>query len=201
MLDAVLIDQLRVLFKDLNSQFILDSIVDPNHRKRTELLETLDDLASCSPHITTRNKDGEGLQFVILKDGKDVGIKFRCTPNGHEFSSLVLAILNSDGKGKTLPDENIISRIRQLNGPVHLLTYVNLTCLICSEVVQMLNAITIYSDQIQHEIVDGGINKMEVIEKQIMNLPSVYADGELILIGRACYNEILDKLEAKYGTH
>lgn len=201
MLDTVLKDQLRTLFKDLNGQYVLDVTVSPKHNKREELVEMLNDLASCSSHITCQFKDGDGLMFHILKDGKDMNIRFRSTPNGHEFSSLILAILNCDGKGKNLPSDTIIERIKNLNGPIHLTTYVNLTCLACSEVVQTLNAITVFSNQINHEIVDGGINKLEVIEKNIMNLPTVFADGELFLIGRADYATVLGKLEAKYGTH
>lgn len=201
MLDTVLKDQLRTLFKDLNQQYILEVVVAPNHPKRGELVEMLDDLASCSTHIATRFKDGDGLYFTILQNEKSTRVKFRSTPNGHEFSSLILAILNYDGKGKNLPGEALIERIKKLNGPISLTTYVNLTCLACSEVVQALNAITVYSDQISHEIVDGGINKMEVIEKRIMNLPSVFANGELFLIGRTDYLTLVEKLEAKYGTH
>lgn len=200
MLDDVLKDQLRVLFKDLNAHYTLDAVVAPQHPKRAELLETLCDLATCSTHITLRSRDGNGLQFTILKNEQDTRIKFRSTPNGHEFSALVHTILNCDGKEKTPPDEHIVKRIRQLKGPIHLVTYVNLSCLVCSEVVQTLNIIIKYNDQIYHEIVDGGINKMEVIEKKIINLPSVFANYELFFVGRANYSAIIEKLESKYGT-
>ena len=66
--------------------------------------------------------DGEGLEFILLKDGAKTGIKFRGVPNGHEFTSLLLAILNSDGKGKNFPDESICNRVKALNGPIHLTT-------------------------------------------------------------------------------
>lgn len=201
MLDTVLKDQLRTLFQDLTEQYVLDAVVSPTHPKRTELLEMLNDLANCSSHITCRSQDGKGLQFTILKNEQSTRICFRSTPNGHEFSSLILAILNSDGKGKNLPNHTIIERIKKLKGPIHLTTYVNLTCLACSEIVQSLNTITIFSDHIHHEIVDGGINKLEIIEKNIMGLPSVFADGELFLVGRADYPTLIDKLELKYGSH
>lgn len=200
MLDTVLKDQLRVLFKELLAQYTLDVVVSSKHPKRGELLELLDDIVSCSSQISYQVTDGEGLQFTILKNGKSTGIKFRSTPNGHEFSSFILAILNCDGKGKNQPNESIKEQIKKLKGPINLVTYINLSCLSCSEVVQALNVITILSDQVNHEIVDGGINKLEVIEKNIMALPCVFADGELFLIGRAGYPELIEKLEAKYGT-
>lgn len=84
--------------------------------------------------------DGEGLEFILLKDGAKTGIKFRGVPNGHEFTSLLLAILNSDGKGKNFPDESICNRVKALNGSIHLTTYVSLTCTNCPDVVQALNA-------------------------------------------------------------
>jgi len=200
MLDTILKDQLRVLFKNLEHHYVLDATVSPKHPKQEELITVLDDLASCSDKITYRIADGEGLQFIILKNEVSTRIKFRSTPNGHEFSSVVLAILNSDGQGKNLPGEAAIERIKQLKGPIKLKTYVNLTCLACSEVVQALNAITGYNEQISHEIVDGGINKLEVIEKNILGLPSVFANEELFLVGRTDYSTLIDKLETKYGT-
>lgn len=201
MLDNVIKKQLRVLFRNLDAHYTLDVVVTPKHPKRTELLDTLNDFASCSTHITLQSKDGDGLHFSILKDGKDLRIKFRSIPNGHEFSALVFAILNSDDKEQTSPDKHIVERVQQLRGPIHLVTYVSLTCVICSEVVQTLNTIIKFNNQIHHEIVDGGINKMEVIRRKVMSLPSVFADRELFLVGRVNYTTILDKLEAKYGTY
>lgn len=201
MLDSVLKDQLTTLFKDLSEQYVLDVVVSPTHPKRGELLEMLNELASCSDRITCNLTDGDGLQFTIIRNGKSTRIKFRSTPNGHEFSSLILAILNCDGKGRNLPDEETIERIKNLKGPIDLTTYVNLSCLICSEIVQSLDVITIFNEEISHEIVDGGINKLEVIEKNVMGLPSVYANDDLFLVGRADYSTLLDKLEAKYGTN
>ena len=78
----------------------------------------------------------------FIKDGAKTGIKFRGVPNGHEFTSLLLAILNSDGKGKNFPDESICNRVKALNGSIHLTTYVSLTCTNCPDVVQALNAMT-----------------------------------------------------------
>lgn len=120
MLDTVLKDQLRTLFKDLNEHYMFDMVVSPTHPKRGELVELLNDLATCSDHLSCEVKDGMGLQFTILKNGESTRIKFRSTPNGHEFSSLVLAILNCDGKGKNLPGETLIHRIQNLKGPIHL---------------------------------------------------------------------------------
>lgn len=201
MLDSSLKKQLQTFFKDLEAQYVFDVTVSPTHTQYAQLKELLSDVCECSPNISLRITEGTGLQFSLLKNEEDTRIKFRCTPNGHEFSSLILAILNCDGKGKNFPSETITKRIQQLKGPIQLITYINLSCLACSEIVQSLNVVTSLNNQITHEIVDGGINKLEVIEKHIMALPTVLADGSSFLIGRATYPDIIDKLEAKYGTN
>lgn len=151
MLEDALKDQLRGIFAALDSQYTLDVIVSPDHESRNELTELLEDVASCSENISCNFRDGEGLEFSLLKDGEKTGIKFRAVPNGHEFTSLLLAILNSDGKGKNLPDENIGKRIKALKGPVKITTYVSLTCTNCPDVVQALNAMVTLNPDIKHE--------------------------------------------------
>ena len=123
--------------------------------------------------------------------------KFRGVPNGHEFTSLLLAILNSDGKGKNIPDESICNRVKALNGPVKLTTYVSLTCTNCPDVVQALNAMATLNPEISHEMVDGAINQEEVAAMKVQGVPSVFADGKLIHVGRGDFGELLGKLEAQ----
>ena len=131
---------------------------------------------------------------------KKTRIKFRGIPNGHEFTSLLLAILNSDGKGKNIPDGSLQKRIAALKGPIRLTTYVSLTCTNCPDVVQALNLMAILNDNIEHEMVDGAINQAEVEALHIQGVPSVYADGKLIHVGRGEFGELLEKLEATYGS-
>ena len=99
MLDSSMRNQLSGIFSGLTNEYIFDIQVSPEHESRKELLELLNDVASCSDKITVQVADGEGLEFSLLKNGEKTGIKFRGVPNGHEFTSLLLAILNSDGKG------------------------------------------------------------------------------------------------------
>lgn len=199
MLDKVLTDQLRFLFKDLQNHYIFNVEVADKHSKRQELIELLNDVCECSPNISYIINEGKGLEFTLYKNKNNTGIKFRCVPNGHEFSSLIMVILNCDGKGKNMPDEETQNRIKTIKGPIHLKTYVNLTCLSCSELVQMINIIAILNNQISHEIIDGGINKMEVILLEIQNVPTVYANDKIIQIGRSNFKEFIEKLETKFG--
>lgn len=201
MLDVAMKNQLAGIFSGLAGNYTFDIRVSPQHESKDELLELLNDVASCSDKISCQVNDGEGLQFTLVKDGKPTGIKFRAVPNGHEFTSLLLAILNSDGKGKNIPDESIQNRVKSLKGPIHLTTYVSLTCTNCPDVVQALNAMTTLNSGITHETVDGAINQKEVEEMKVQGVPSVFADGKLIHVGRSDFGELLSKLEETYGLN
>lgn len=201
MLDVAMKNQLAGIFSGLAGNYTFDIRVSPQHESKDELLELLNDVASCSDKISCQINDGEGLQFTLVKDGKPTGIKFRAVPNGHEFTSLLLAILNSDEKGKNIPDESIQNRVKSLKGPIHLTTYVSLTCTNCPDVVQALNAMTTLNSGITHETVDGAINQREVEEMKVQGVPSVFADGKLIHVGRSDFGELLSKLEEAYGLN
>lgn len=201
MLDVAMKNQLAGIFSGLAGNYTFDIRVSPQHESKDELLELLNDVASCSDKISCQVNDGERLQFTLVKDGKPTGIKFRAVPNGHEFTSLLLAILNSDGKGKNIPDESIQNRVKSLKGPIHLTTYVSLTCTNCPDVVQALNAMTTLNSGITHETVDGAINQKEVEEMKVQGVPSVFADGKLIHVGRSDFGELLSKLEEAYGLN
>ncbi len=199
MLEETLKEQLRNIFAGLEAKYTFDITVSSLYENRKELLELLQDVADCSDHIGLQIKEGEGLAFVLLKNGEDTGIRFRGIPNGHEFTSLLMAILNSDGKGKNIPDKGICERIAALNGPIHLTTYVSLTCTNCPDVVQALNVMAILNPAIRHEMVDGALYQTEVEERKIQGVPSVFADGQLIHVGRGELGELWEKLEKKYG--
>lgn len=199
MLESALKEQLKGIFASLNSSYTFHIQVASSHESRTELLELLGDVASTSERIDLQTSEGERLAFSILKDGRPTGISFRGVPNGHEFTSLLLAILNLDGKGKNFPDEGICHRVKALKGPVRLTTYVSLTCTNCPDVVQALNAMTTLNPQITHEMVDGALYQEEVDALHIQGVPAVFADGKLLHVGRGEFGELLAKLESQYG--
>ena len=111
MLDSAIKDQLKGLFAQLEAHYTFDIFVHPQHESRAELVDLLEEVASCSDKLSCRLQDSEGLKFILLKEGKDTGITFRAVPGGHEFTSLLMAVLNADGKGKNFPDEFITRRI------------------------------------------------------------------------------------------
>ncbi|MCP9611026.1 alkyl hydroperoxide reductase subunit F [Coprobacter tertius] len=200
MLDSIIKEQIKTIFEGLEAEYLFDITASQQHESYKELLELLEDVSSCSDKITFRIKEGEGLSFMLLRNEKETGIKFRAVPNGHEFSSLLLAILNLDGKGKNFPDEGICDRVRALNGPIRLTTYVSLSCTNCPDVVQALNVMTTLNNGIWHEMVDGAINQAEVDALKLQGVPAVYADGELLHVGRGDFGTLLEKLESRYGS-
>ena len=200
MLDTSIKEQLTSILSNLNAHYTFDVTVNSKHESREELLELLNDFASCSDKLSCIERESDGLAFSLLKNGEPTGIRFRGVPNGHEFTSLLMAIVNSDGKGKNMPDQAIQERIKALRGPINLSTYVSLTCTNCPDVVQALNIMAILNPTITHEMVEGGINQEEVERLKIQAVPSVYADGELLHVGRGDFNVLLAKLEEKYGS-
>uniref|UniRef100_UPI003FEF0403 alkyl hydroperoxide reductase subunit F n=1 Tax=Prevotella sp. TaxID=59823 RepID=UPI003FEF0403 len=202
MLDRDILEQVKTLLAGLKSHYVLRAALSPGHQKAGELEGFLTDFCSCSPmlELQTEAADGGRLEFAIVKDGAPTGITFRGIPGGHEFTSLLLALLNADGAGKNLPDGAVAARIRALKGPVRLRTYMSLSCTNCPDVVQALNVVTLLGTDVEHEIVDGGLWQDEVAALGIQGVPSVFADGELLHVGRGDLGVLLDELEAKYGS-
>lgn len=125
-------------------------------------------------------------------------ICFQAVPNGHEFSSLLLAVLNADGKGKNLPDDATRRRIECLQGNATVTTYMSLSCTNCPDVVQAINVMTLLNPRLSHRIVDGALHENEVQQLKIQAVPSVWLNGESIHVGRSNLGELLDKLESKW---
>ncbi|MBR8718910.1 Alkyl hydroperoxide reductase subunit F [Bacteroides pyogenes] len=200
MLDIALKEQLKTIFAALESDFIFDIRVPARHESREELIEMMEEVAACSERLSCHVQESDCLEFDILKNGKPSGISFRGIPNGHEFTSLLLAVLNLDGKGKNFPDEAVAQRIKALKGPVALTTYVSLTCTNCPDVVQALNLMSVLNPSVSHQMVDGTLYQEEVDALKIQGVPSVFADGKLLHVGRGELGELLAKLEERYGA-
>ncbi len=200
MLDISLKKQVTEIFSGLEADYCFDIHISKQHDSYNELISLLEDVASCSDKITIKQTESNGLVFHLIKNNEPTGISFRGIPTGHEFTSLLLAVLNSDGKGKNFPDEYISNRIKELKGPIKLTTYVSLTCTNCPDIVQALNMMTVLNPTISHEMVDGAINQQEVEALKLQGVPAVFADGQLLHVGRGELGELLTKLENIYGT-
>ena len=202
MLDSTILQQVTEIFRNLEADYTFRISYAPLREESSQLIEFLNDFASTSPHLNIEKHEAEGntLCFALLKNGKETGITFRGIPNGHEFTSLLLAVLNADGKGKNLPDEGIARRIQALQGDIRLQTYVSLTCTNCPDVVQTFNIMALLNPNIRHEMVDGALFQEEVDKLNVQAVPSVFANGKLLHVGRGSLGELLEKLEAVYQS-
>ena len=198
-LDQNILNQLQGLFANLKHQYTL--LVEHAGCPKSDELETLArDFASTSPQLSAEVRNTDVLRLSILRDGQPTGISFRAIPGGHEFTSLILAVLNADGQGKNLPEEVFLRRIAALKTPLRLTTYASLSCTNCPEVIQALNIMALYNEGLEHEMVDGALFQDEVNARSISSVPAVYAGDTLVHIGKASLGELLAALEEKIGA-
>lgn len=199
MLEKEMLDQLKSVFTKLEKT--VEIVVDKStHEDQSKLFEMLTALASTSENIVLKESGKEVTvpEFHIEYDGKPNGIAFKGIPGGHEFSSLILAILNSDKKGK-FPDELIQSRIKKLKGPINLRTYISLTCENCPDVVQNLNLMAIIHPNFSHQMVDGGYVQDEIQKLGVQGVPSVMSGEKLVSSGKVQLVDLIEKLEKNFG--
>lgn len=203
-LDKEIIDQLKNIFSKLDVSILLLIQGSPASPKRMEMEEFANDFASSSDRIEVKVEDfpteEDAPVLAIWRDGVPTGIQFVGVPGGHEFSSLVLAVLNAAAQGKNLPDETMQKRIAAITGPVEIFSFISLTCSICPDVVQSLNVITLLNPAIDNHIIDGGVTPQLVKDYNINGVPTIYANGELLNVGQATLGELVSKLESKFGT-
>lgn len=131
--------------------------------------------------------------FAISRVGESARVVFAGIPLGHEFSSLILALLQVSGRPPKV-EKNIIDQIVNFKKKLNFTTYISLTCHNCPDVVQTLNMMSVLNPNISHTMVDGAINTEEVESKNIMAVPTVYLNGEFFHSGRTTTEEILEKI-------
>jgi len=205
MLDQQILEQLKTVYQPLEGQIEL-SLKSSTHSKHKELEQMLTEIASTSSKITLVNLDesSEAPEFYLKYNGQKNGISFVGIPGGHEFTSLILSILNSDGKGK-LPDEMILQKIKALKGPINLKTFISLSCENCPEVVQALNIMAINNPEIEHQMVDGEFREEDIKRLNVQGVPSVIGGQKgkekLISSGKVNLLELITRLEKEYGSN
>lgn len=200
MLDNQMKEQLKEVFSKLEGE-VEFQVELSQHADQLELLNMLEEVSSTSPKIKLTKTTNTSLvpKFQIYHNGKPTGITCTGIPGGHEFTSLILAILNSDLKGK-MPDALLTERIRHLKGPIQIKTFFSLTCENCPDVVQALNQMAILHPQFEHHMVDGGYVEEEVKTLGIQGVPSLVVNSKLIHSGRINFLDLLIKLENTFGT-
>jgi alkyl hydroperoxide reductase subunit F len=199
MLDDSLKSQLAAYLQRLTQPVEIVSSLDDRDAS-AEMRALLDEIGALSPLITVRHdgQDARRPSFSISRVGADMGIRFAAIPMGHEFTSLVLALLQAGGHPPKLEAE-VIEQIRALQSPdgndFVFETYMSLTCHNCPDVVQALNLMAVLNPRIRHVAIDGGLFKDEVEARQIMAVPSIYLNGQPFASGRMEIGEILAKID------
>ena len=196
MLDANLKGQLKGYLDNVKQPIELVAALDDS-AKANELYELLQEIDGLSDMITLR-EDGDSdvrrPSFAINRVGTDVGVRFAGIPMGHEFTSLVLALLQVGGHpSKATPE--LIQQVQELDGHFEFETYFSLSCQNCPDVVQALNLMSVLNPSVKHTAIDGALFQAEVEEREIMAVPSVYLNGKLFGQGRMKLEEIVAKLD------
>ncbi len=195
MLDSNLKTQLKAYLEKVTQPFEIVASLDDGEKSQ-EMLSLLQDIASLSDKITlkTDGQDARKPSFALNRIGGDISLRFAGLPMGHEFTSLVLALLQVGGHpSKTAPE--VIEQIKNIEGEYHFETYFSLSCQNCPDVVQALNLMAVLNPAIRHVAIDGALFQDEVEARQVMSVPSIYLNGELFGQGRMGEEEILAKLD------
>ena len=199
-LDQAMLDTVRQYFAALSRDITL--VLAPGaHEKRDELKTFLAQIVATSPRLSLIEQADAALtspvSFKLLADGTDTGIIFSGIPGGHEFSSLILAILQAGGSALKL-DDSIQTLIRAVRQPLAFTTYVSLSCHNCPDVVQTLNQFALLNPSISSEMIDGGLFQEQIEAKNIQGVPAVYLNGEAFANGKIDTARLVEKLLERY---
>ncbi|MBC7649552.1 MAG: alkyl hydroperoxide reductase subunit F, partial [Vitreoscilla sp.] len=164
-----------------------------------EMQSLLKDVAESSPLVTvttSRDDNHRKPSFSINRPSENHGPRFAGLPMGHEFTSLILALLQIGGYPPKV-DEEILQQIRDLDGDFDFEVYVSLTCHNCPDIVQALNVMAVQNPRIRSTMIEGGTFQDEVKERQIMAVPTIFLNGAEFGQGRMSLEEILAKIDTK----
>ena len=199
MLDATIKTQLAAYLEKLQTPIELVASLDDSDAAR-QMRELLADIAALSPKVGVRvdeNADGTDARkpsFSVGRPGEAARIRFAGIPMGHEFTSLVLALLQTGGHPPKV-DAAVIEQIRGLSGTMRFETYISLSCHNCPDVVQALNLMAVLNPGVESVMIDGALYQDEVSARQIMAVPTVLLNGEPFGQGRLTIEEILAKVD------
>ena len=195
MLDQQLAAQLKAYLERVTQPFELVASLDEG-KSSTELRSLLEQIAGMSDKITLRTdgNDARKPSFSLQRQGTDTQLRFAAIPLGHEFTSLVLALLWTGGHPPKESEETL-QAIRNLPGEYNFEVYMSLSCHSCPDTVQALTLMAIQNPNIKVTIIDGALYQKEVEERQIMGVPTVHLNGEMFANGRMTVEELLAKLD------
>ncbi|UXV34940.1 alkyl hydroperoxide reductase subunit F [Staphylococcus sp. IVB6181] len=194
MLNKELKSQLSQLLELMEGDVVLTASYDDSDKSK-ELKELLDEIADMSSHITVKEDTLQRTpSFSVDRPDAHTGVVFAGVPLGHEFNSLVLALLQVSGRPPK-EEQSVIDQIKALDRPLHFETFISLSCHKCPDVVQALNLMSILNPNITHTMIDGAIFREE--SEDIMAVPAVFLNGEEFGNGRLSISDILGMLGSK----
>lgn len=197
MLDDALKSQLKSYLAKVEHPIEIVASVDGGDKSQ-ELLALLNELAELSDRITlvVRHDDAHRKpSFSLNRPGGQIDLRFAGLPMGHEFTSLVLALLQVGGHPSKAAAE-LIEQVRQLDGDYRFETYFSLSCQNCPDVVQALNLMAVLNPRIHHVAIDGALFQDEVEQRQVMAVPTVFLNGQTFGQGRMGLEEIVARLDS-----
>jgi alkyl hydroperoxide reductase subunit F len=194
MLDANMKEQVRAYLERLERPIELVAALDDGASSQ-EMRGLIEDLASLSGKVSARfdGQDARIPSFTVGPAGEPARIRFAGLPMGHEFTSLILALLQSGGYPPKV-DADTIARIRRLQGEFRFEVYVSLDCHNCPDVVQALNLMAALNPHVTSTMIEGGLFRAEVEAKNVLAVPMVFLNGEHFGQGRMTLEEILAKV-------
>ncbi|KIF82797.1 alkyl hydroperoxide reductase subunit F [Noviherbaspirillum autotrophicum] len=196
MLDDTLKTQLKAYLDKITHPIEIIATLDESDASR-DMAALLHDIDALSDSITLAmdGTDARAPSFSLNRVGANIDIRFAGIPMGHEFTSLVLALLQVGGHPPKV-DADVLEHIRSLPGQYRFETYISLSCQNCPEVVQALNLMAVVNPNISHVMIDGALFQDEVAKRQIMAVPTVFLNGETFGQGRMSVEEIVAKLDS-----
>ncbi|MBP7564502.1 MAG: alkyl hydroperoxide reductase subunit F [Burkholderiaceae bacterium] len=195
MLDSNLKTQLKAYLERISQPIEIVASLDDSKASR-DMKELLGDIAEQSSLITVLEKaDGERApSFSIGRPGAPAGVVFAGLPMGHEFTSLVLALLQVGGYPSKAA-QDVIDQVKNLDGDYVFETYFSQSCQNCPDVVQALNLMAVLNPRIKHVAIDGAVFQKEVEDRQVMAVPTVFLNGQNFGQGRMELAQILAKID------
>ncbi len=196
MLDLDLKAQLAGYLQRVTQAFELVASLDDsdNSRQLLELLQTIQGLRSDMITLRTDGSDARKPSFTLQRVGANNSLRFAGLPLGHEFTSLVLALLWTGGHPPKV-QADVIDNIRALEGDFNFEVFMSLTCHNCPDVVQALSLMAIVNPKVKTVVIEGGAFQDEVTQREIMAVPIVFLNGQTFGSGRMTLEEILAKLD------
>jgi len=197
MLDATLKSQLQTYLGMLRQPITLTASLDDSNTG-VEMRSLLDDIVSLSDQVTldTSGNDARKPSFVVSRAGESQGVRFAGLPLGHEFTSLVLALLWTGGHPPKVEPE-VLDSIKGLEGDFNFEVYMSLSCHNCPDVVQALSLMAIFNPQVKTVVIEGGAFQQEVNEREIMAVPMVFLNGKVFGSGRMSVEEIVAQIDTR----